>query len=611
MMLNVIYSFFWALISVYVLQLISKESLGRKEFIRAYLKNVFYISAISVVLCLCIRGINEKFFPFGDDLVVREMSGGLVLTFLLTTIITGIRVFVMKKATCIEVGESSGKVRNVVITVIASVLLLLGFAAFFSAQWYLDVYGDLGFDAVLFTLSAEKEGVQTDLILSYLKDGLLPALFVTLISGVLVLFGCRNKKYVVEGEKRKITLYPFTGTASVLISIVIFVCMFARASAMIGLTDYIEMAMNQSVIFEEKCVVPGEVEITFPEEKRNLIYIYMESMEVTFFSEEQGGALPYNVIPELYELADDNINFSHNDAVGGANVLPGSTWTIAAMVSHTTGIPLKLPVGINNNAYGYYVGDSFMPGVTSLSDILHENGYYQALMVGSISEFGGRDMFYTQHNTDTVFDLQSARDGGIVPQDYKVWWGMEDLHLYEYAKQELTNISEKDQPFAFTMLTVDTHHIDGYKCELCGDEYDEQYENVYACASRQLVEFISWIQEQDFYENTTIIISGDHCSMDEGYMSRNVDSEYVRRVYNCIINSAVDSEYTKNREFCTLDMFPTTLAAMGCEIEGERLGLGTNLFSGEKTLLEEMGYEAFVDELMRSSDYYTDTFLFP
>ena len=85
-------------------------------------------------------------------------------------------------------------------------------------------------------------------------------------------------------------------------------------------------------------------------------------------------------------------------------------------------------------------------------------------------------------------------------------------------------MSESDQPFAFTMLTVDTHHIGGYKCDLCENEYTENYENVIACSSKQTAAFIDWIKEQDFYEDTAIIICGDHLSMDAEYFSRNIDS---------------------------------------------------------------------------------------
>ena len=118
------------------------------------------------------------------------------------------------------------------------------------------------------------------------------------------------------------------------------------------------------------------------------------------------------------------------------------------------------------------------------------------------------------------------------------------------------------------------------------------------------------MKQQDFYENTTINIAGDHVTMDEGYIDRNVAEDYDRTVYNCILNSPVDTEYEKNRQFVAADMFPTTLAAIGCEIEGARLGLGTNLFSGKPTLVEEMGLEAFDAELTKTSDYYTKHFFF-
>ena len=111
-----------------------------------------------------------------------------------------------------------------------------------------------------------------------------------------------------------------------------------------------------------------------------------------------------------------------------------------------------------------------------------------------------------------------------------------------------------------------------------------------------------------FYENTTVIITGDHLSMDKGYFSRNVEDSYVRRNYNCFVKSAVDTAYSKNRDFSCMDMFPTTLAAMGCTIEGNYLGLGVNLFSDRPTLAEEWGYDRFNSELSKASDYYIQNF---
>ena len=53
-----------------------------------------------------------------------------------------------------------------------------------------------------------------------------------------------------------------------------------------------------------------------------------------------------------------------------------------------------------------------------------------------------------------------------------------------------------------------------------------------------------------------------------------------------------------------MDMFPTTLASLGASIEGDRLGLGTNLFSDKRTLAEEYGIQKLNKELKKNSNYY-------
>ena len=79
-------------------------------------------------------------------------------------------------------------------------------------------------------------------------------------------------------------------------------------------------------------------------------------------------------------------------------------------------------------------------------------------------------------------------------------------------------------------------------------------------------------------------------------------------VYNVIINAPIQSDNTKNRQYCAMDLFPTTLAALGCEIPGDRLGLGTNLYSKIPTLAEKYGFDRFDSLLSQSSDYYAANF---
>ena len=120
---------------------------------------------------------------------------------------------------------------------------------------------------------------------------------------------------------------------------------------------------------------------------------------------------------------------------------------------------------------------------------------------------------------------------------------------------------------------------------------------------------MNWIKDQEFYENTTIVIVGDHIGMQTEFYEDHVEENCTRTVYNTFINSAIPDTNSKNRQFSTLDMFPTVLASIGVEIEGNRLGLGTNLFSGESTLIEEYGYNQINEELEKRSNYYNKKLL--
>ena len=78
--------------------------------------------------------------------------------------------------------------------------------------------------------------------------------------------------------------------------------------------------------------------------------------------------------------------------------------------------------------------------------------------------------------------------------------------------------------------------------------------------------------------------------------------EYDRKVYTSYINSAVQADDPKwRRDYTTFDNFPTTLASLGVQIEGNRLGLGTNLFSDTMTLTELYGRDRVNSELQKQS----------
>ena len=96
--------------------------------------------------------------------------------------------------------------------------------------------------------------------------------------------------------------------------------------------------------------------------------------------------------------------------------------------------------------------------------------------------------------------------------------------------------------------------------------------------------------------------------MQSNFFELEEGQDYQKKVVNLIINPAVQAENT-NRRYSTMDLYPTTLAALGANIEGNKLGLGTNLFSNEETLIEKYGLEYVNDELMKISRFYNNTIL--
>lgn len=391
---------------------------------------------------------------------------------------------------------------------------------------------------------------------------------------------------------------PLIAISSVVLSLV-------YVNVSYGLINFFTLKNSSSTIYEEYYVDPLIANITTNGTKRNLIYIYIESMENTYADTSIGGAQKFNYIPNLTKLAKDNISFSNTEKLGGFMPSTGTGWTMGGLLASTSGVPFSFPMQGNKME----LEELFGSGLHTMGDFLAKEGYNNYFLCGSDAAFAGRDKYFSQHGNYKIFDYYAAIDDGYISKDYYKWWGYEDLKLYEIAKDKLAEISKDSKPFNFTLLTVDMHATSGYICSECENIYPDQLANVVTCADRQVSSFIDWIKAQDFYKNTTIVITGDHIRMDKDLVS-DIDDDYDRTVYNCFINavSQPDKEVQENRIFTTEDIFPTTLASMGYNINGERLGLGTNLFSGKQTLAEQMGIEELNTVLLASSDYYIDHF---
>lgn len=486
--------------------------------------------------------------------------------------------------------------------------------AAYTVHYLSDTIQITSFSQVLYTLQAGTEGAEGTVgaaVAGFFQSYWLLLIIGTVIFGYYIYLCIQRDKAKKENREffqaktGRIFSCSVIGTAVLMSGL--FGAELYKGWHVLGINEYVENVNRVSQLYENHFVEPSDVKIEFPQEKRNLIHIIVESLESTYTNEEHGGKYQEDLIPSLYKIAKSGTDFSlaGTTALNGATVTNNSGWTVAGLVAMSAGIPLN--VGNDSFNRNFSNKDQFLPHVTTLGEILESNGYQNYFMCGSDGSFAGRSNYYEQHGDYSILDYHQALREGAIPDGYRVWWGFEDAKLFSWAEKKLDEISKKDEPFNLTLLTADTHFPDGYPCELCSNKYDSQYKNVVSCTDHQIAHFLDWVSKQDFYKNTTIVITGDHLSMD-GSVGKTAGQDYDRKAFAAVINGP-EYQLKKTRQFTTLDMFPTILEALGAKIEGNRLGLGTSLYSEALTLLESMGEKTLNAELSADSKYYAEVIM--
>ena len=249
-------------------------------------------------------------------------------------------------------------------SLIIVICLLIAFGAMVTIQWLYDTFGNLTMDEIIFHLKVPMEGTNTDLIWIFIKQCLWKVILPTIILSFILIYPMIKDLKIIHNIKtseRKRTV--FIGICTSVLILVVSVTQILRTT---DIAQYIGNQKNASKLIEDEYVKPEETEIQFPEQKRNLIYIFLESMETTYYSKEDGGLSDGDLIPEISKLAKENLNFSNTSKIGGAYTLYGTTWTVGAMTAQTSGVPLKLSIDCNSlNEYSV-----FLYGAYSLGEIL-------------------------------------------------------------------------------------------------------------------------------------------------------------------------------------------------------------------------------------------------
>lgn len=371
---------------------------------------------------------------------------------------------------------------------------------------------------------------------------------------------------------------------------------------------YIYDIFTDSTIYDEY-YQNIQVDYENQQDANNLITIYIEQMENTYQDVESGGYFDINYIPNLTKLSEENITFSNSEKpLGGAVNTTGCDLTSGGLIGTSVGMPLNWMEMAWAHTYSVYTG--LFNGLNQIGDILNNLGYYSEFVCGTDIAFGGREDYFKTHQYDSILGLYELENEYELSIDYiNNFSGINDHQLLDICKQELQKIANENERFNFTILTLDTHYPGDYRCEYCENQYGDSYGDVLSCVDKQIYDFVEWCKQQDWYENTTIVITGDHTFMTTNDLLEQLDEQYTRTIYNCFINSKFDKTYlnesgrTTNRHFTQLDMFPTILQSIGIDCS-DFGGIGTSLVQDNDTIIEQRGFEWYETQANLQSDLY-------
>lgn len=308
-----------------------------------------------------------------------------------------------------------------------------------------------------------------------------------------------------------------------------------------------------------------------PAKKRNLVLIYVESLENGYRNQEIFGK---NILSEL----DSNIGleFKKYEQVFGVG------WTIGALVSTQCGVPLRpsqdvikfiLQQGNDGNVQGERAAE-FMSGFTCLGDVLKRYGYKNVFMGGASGKFSGKEKFLKKHGYDQFYGrevwerLEEKKYNG---------WGLYDDRLFANARQKVRELESAKEPYNLTILTVDTHHPEGFVNDDCKVRFpNADFQNIVECTSIQVSSFVNYVRAN--YPNTDIVVIGDHLAMINPVIDK-LNATGQRYIYNKFM---MNDNLKKNRDLIHhYSILPTILYGLGFRFADARLGLGQSGFYTE------------------------------
>jgi phosphoglycerol transferase len=459
------------------------------------------------------------------------------------------------------------------------------------AVWVPSQFGQPSLEQLLYHAQFGAEGL-LDTDAAIIKSFVIWCIAVpTLCAFMLILIEYSIALFLVYGSSHWITRPARHSNIHVLKMFYWFIGHRAPIYVMLGACAYFCFQFSVSVFvhnmlgkdyFAAHYLNPAAVKIYPPTQAKNLVLIYVESLEDSYKHDE---VFAKNLLASLDKLPGTSFP-AYKPA-------PGSWWTIAGITATQCGLPLKSITMYDGNDQGQVI-KSFLPNAICLGDILHQAGYRNVYMGGDALAFAGKGMFFKNHHYDEVLGKDELKRQLVNPEFN--FWGLYDDDLLKLAKEKLSSLHASNQPFNLTITTIDTHGPHGHFSKYCKAKGAQTFEAIVECTSDQVVAFVDYMRKNDFLKDTNVVIIGDHLAM-ENPVSGKLHQVKERLIFN-------------NRDVVLpFDMLPSILEFIGFRVEGGKLGLGVTAFSSEDFSTKLLDYEDMNNNLLNKSDKYLELWI--
>lgn len=438
-------------------------------------------------------------------------------------------------------------------------------------------FGDINFDQITFFLFTENGlvGTEPSFYYEFISWCLLrPIIFSTII--LIIGYGLSRLSLI-----RKI-LWP---VASNYLLTVLVIITFCKTVIDFDGANFFNRFTQSDILQDYFVEIPTAlIDSTDASKHKNLILLYVESLETTYADPKIWGE-------NLNEPLDET--FGKTDF--GIYQVRGTGWTMAGQVASQCGMPL---VPFMKNSMEHRSAPIFS-NLNCLGDILKSQSYVQYFYTAPTLAFSGQGKYYYAHGYNQAFGKDELENIGV-SAGFETGWdgGVNDDILLEEATKKIVELHSESQKFNVTIMTVDNHASDGFLSPRCEtNKLNPQIAKVIKCTNRFISKFIKNLEREGVFENTVLVIMGDHNFMgtigDQGFGTREIYFNY----YGDLSNS---SKLYKNK-LNHFDVFPTIIQlALGAKLPTAHLGY--NIFNSQlnvstkiESYLNSSNYLAFSD----------------